>query len=125
MTETSPDQPDAAPEHTTPAQIADPGMADPGMADPGRGDQSVAAEILRQAGACPPGKSISPEDVARALSQSPDFQRLLTAVRRAAQRLAREGRIDILRKGKPIDPDELRGVIRLRARRDPAAPGTP
>ena len=107
MNETSPDQPDIPPAHVPPAHGADHG---------------VATEILRQAAACPPGKSFSPEDVARALAQSPDFQRLLTAVRRAAQRLAREGRIDILRKGKPINPDELRGVIRLRARPDMAEP---
>ena len=41
----------------------------------------------------------------------------LADVRREAVRLAREGRIAILRKGKPIDPDEVRGVIRLRTTR--------
>ncbi len=109
MNETSPDQPESPPDHATPTEAADHG---------------VAAEILRHAEACPPGKSFSPEDVARALSQSLEFQRLLTAVRRAAQRLARDGKIEILRKGKPINPDELRGVIRLRARRDTAETDT-
>jgi Protein of unknown function (DUF3253) len=28
--------------------------------------------------------------------------------------LAKEGRIEILRKGKPVDPDAFKGVIRLR-----------
>jgi hypothetical protein len=45
---------------------------------------------------------------------------LLSAVRRHAAALAAAGRIDILRKGKPIDPTEMRGVIRLRLRADGA-----
>jgi hypothetical protein len=36
-------------------------------------------------------------------------------VRAAAIRLARDGRIEVLRKGKPVDPEaDIRGVIRLR-----------
>jgi hypothetical protein len=35
-------------------------------------------------------------------------------VRQAAIRLAQAGRIEILRKGKPVDPAGVRGVIRLR-----------
>jgi hypothetical protein len=57
-------------------------------------------------------KSFTPSDVARALSE--DWRPLLTHVRAAARRLAEEGRIDILRHGKPILPSELKGVIRLR-----------
>jgi hypothetical protein len=39
----------------------------------------------------------------------------MTPVRHAAQALARDGRIEILRKGQPVDPNaEIRGVIRLR-----------
>ncbi|MBY0364025.1 MAG: DUF3253 domain-containing protein, partial [Phreatobacter sp.] len=33
--------------------------------------------------------------------------------RRAAVGLAREGRLVILRKGKPVDPNDFRGVYRL------------
>jgi hypothetical protein len=47
-------------------------------------------------------------------------------VRRAAAELARAGRVEILRKGKPVPPEAMRGVIRLRAaagsRADAAAP---
>ncbi|TPW04813.1 MAG: hypothetical protein FD124_2436 [Alphaproteobacteria bacterium] len=35
-------------------------------------------------------------------------------VRDAAVRLAKAGRIVILRKGKPVDPENFKGVIRLR-----------
>jgi hypothetical protein len=76
----------------------------------------IAQEILRQTAACPPDGSISPNDVARALVPGEDWRRLLGAVRSAAIGLAREGRIEVLRKGKPADPQaEIRGVIRLRA----------
>ncbi len=59
-----------------------------------------------------PAKSICPSEVARALR--PDWQTLLTEVRRVACRLAAAGRIDILRKGKVVEPVEVKGVIRLR-----------
>ena len=39
----------------------------------------------------------------------------LTAVRRAAVRLALEGRLVIYRKGKMADPNDFRGVYRLGA----------
>ena len=38
----------------------------------------------------------------------------LSPVRLAAFRLAKAGRIEILRKGRPVPPEEARGVIRLR-----------
>ena len=65
-----------------------------------------------------PGKSISPTEVARVLEPGPDdaWHQKLSAVRRAAIRLAEGGAIEILRKGKPVDPATARGVIRLRAR---------
>jgi len=77
---------------------------------------AIAEEILRQTAARGAGKSICPSEVARALE--PDetaWRRLMMPVREAAIRLAREGRIEVLRKGKPVDPAaEIRGVIRLR-----------
>jgi hypothetical protein len=77
---------------------------------------AIAAEILRQTEARGADKSICPSEVARALEPSEDaWRRLMGAVRAAAIRLAREGRVEVLRKGKPVDPAaEIRGVIRLR-----------
>lgn len=60
-------------------------------------------------------KSICPSEVARAL-QPEGWQSLMTPVRQAAIRLSVAGRIDILRKGKPVAPDAVHGVIRLRTR---------
>ena len=91
-------------------------------------DATIAAEILRQASACGPAASISPSDVAAALHV--EWRSLLGRVRRVAIGLAREGRIDILRKGRPVplqgavddagEPASVKGVIRLRLRAEPA-----
>lgn len=78
--------------------------------------EAIEQEILRQVAARGAGKSICPSEVARALAPEEDaWRRLMSQVRAAAIRLARQGRVEVLRKGKPVDPDgEIRGVIRLR-----------
>lgn len=79
-------------------------------------ENPVAVVILRLAEAAGAGKSISPEDAARALAgDEPNWQRLLSRVRQAAGDLARAGTIEILRKGKPVvDLDAVKGVVRYR-----------
>ena len=74
--------------------------------------EAIAAEILKQTAALGPDGSISPEDVAKALA--PEWRPLLGPVRRAAIDLSGTGQIDILRKGKPVAPADVRGVMRLR-----------
>lgn len=74
----------------------------------------IEAQILALTEARGPDKSICPSEVARALE--PEWQRLMTPVRQAAARLALAGRIEILRKGKPVDPADFKGVIRLRTK---------
>ncbi|WP_203076052.1 DUF3253 domain-containing protein [Falsiroseomonas ponticola] len=78
--------------------------------------EALEAEILRQTAERGPEKSICPSEVARALAPEEDaWRRLMGPVRAAAIRLARSGQVEILRKGKPVDPAaEIRGVIRLR-----------
>lgn len=76
---------------------------------------SIEATILRLCAERGPEKSICPSEVARALA-GPDEKRwrlLMHPVREVALRLAREGSIQVLRKGRPIQPDQARGVIRL------------
>ena len=69
--------------------------------------------ILTALEAAPPGKSIDPAEVARAL-QPERWQRLLPRVRASAVGLARAGRLVILRHGKPADPESFMGVWRMR-----------
>jgi hypothetical protein len=60
-----------------------------------------------------PGKSVSPEDVARAAD--PDgWRRILGHVRATAVGLARQDRLVILRHNKPADPNDFKGVWRMR-----------
>jgi hypothetical protein len=74
---------------------------------------TLRAEILRRAAHAGPTKSICPSEVARALAT--EWRPLMKPVRDAATALVREGRLHILRHGKPVtDLDALRGVIRLR-----------
>lgn len=66
-------------------------------------------------------KSISPSDAARALAGNPSddsWRRSLAPIRLATMRLARAGQIEILRKGKPVAPEDAHGVIRLRLATD-------
>ena len=82
--------------------------------------ERIEAAILRLSGERGEGKSVCPSEVARALRT--DWRPLMSDVRLAAIRLARAGRIDILRHGKPVQPDAVRGVIRLRIRPVRASP---
>ena len=59
------------------------------------------------------GKSVSPEEVARAADPE-GWRRLLGQVRSTAVGLARQERLVITRHGKPADPDTFKGVYRLR-----------
>ena len=64
------------------------------------------------------GKTIGPSDVARDIGgPHPDgWSPLMTPIRKVAARLMKEGRVAILRKGKPVeDPDDFRGVYRIAA----------
>ncbi len=59
------------------------------------------------------GKTITPEDAAKAVSPE-NFVRVLKDVRAEAIRLHKAGAIAIYRKGKPVEnPDTFKGVYRL------------
>lgn len=89
---------------------------------------SLETFLLDHLRARAPG-SADPVEVARAFQAATQpgdgdpaaWHRHLSAVRRAALRLAGEGVIEVLRKGKPVPVAEARGVIRLRLAPDQAA----
>lgn len=77
---------------------------------------ALADAILRLCAERGAGKSICPSEVARGLAGSDEkvWRLLMHPIREAALTLAREGRVLILRKGRPVPVDEpIRGVIRL------------
>ncbi len=73
----------------------------------------VEAAIFELLGKLPAGKSVSPEDVARAVDPA-GWRRELAKVRPVAVGLARAGKRVITRHGKPADPDRFKGVWRMR-----------
>ena len=77
------------------------------MSDP------IETAILNKIAALEPGKSIEPAEVAKEL-QPEQWQRMLPKVRAIALSLMRQGKLTITKKGKPVDPDQVRGVTRLR-----------
>lgn len=80
-------------------------------------------DLVAQRGA---GKTICPSEVARALGgPHPDgWGPLMQPIRRVAVSLAHAGRVAILRKGKPVDPDDFRGIYRLTLPGPDSGPGS-
>ena len=82
----------------------------------------VAEKILDLLAAAAPNKSISPEDVARAIADErrrpkdpPDhWRQYLPAVKQQALHLARAGKLIVMRKGKAVDANTAKGVIRYK-----------
>ncbi|WP_020178843.1 DUF3253 domain-containing protein [Methylopila sp. M107] len=61
-------------------------------------------------------KTICPTEAARAAAAQRDeanWNARLPGVKAAAVRLAKRGSVAIYRKGKPVDPDDFRGVYRI------------
>lgn len=79
-------------------------------------DEELAETILRLATERGGDRTIAPMDVARALGgDHPDgWGPLMQPIRAVAVRLMKDGRLVITRKGRPVDPDDFRGVYRLR-----------
>jgi hypothetical protein len=73
----------------------------------------VETAIFDLLGRLPAGKSVSPEEVARAVDPE-GWRRLLGQVRATAVGLARQNRLVITRHNKPADPESFKGVYRLR-----------
>ncbi len=79
-------------------------------------DAEIEETMLRLVAERGSDKTCCPSEVARALGgPHPDgWGPLMQPVRRVAVRLTKEGRVQIVRKGKPVaDPDDFRGIYRL------------
>lgn len=76
-------------------------------------EDPIEQAILSLVAAAPEGRSISPADAAKAADPDNHHKRF-GHVRQAAVRLAKAGKVQILRKGKPVeDPDTFKGVYRI------------
>jgi hypothetical protein len=76
-------------------------------------DTPIEGAIRRLLAAAGPGKTLAPIDIARSLAPEPEWHALLPQVRRTAVALALAGRLVIYRKGKPVDPENFKGVWRM------------
>ena len=74
---------------------------------------SIDDAIFETLAGKPAGASITPEEAARAADPE-GWHGKIAQVRATAVGLARQGRLVILRKGKPVDPEDFKGVYRLR-----------
>ena len=85
------------------------------IANPSVNEGEIEKTLLRMIAERGADKTICPSETARALGgDHPDqWGRLMQPVRRVAVRLAREGRVTILRKGRMVDPDDFKGVYRI------------
>ncbi|KPH81295.1 MULTISPECIES: DUF3253 domain-containing protein [Bosea] len=83
-------------------------------------ETELEATILKLAGQRGQGRTICPSEAARAIGgDHPEgWGPLMQPIRRVAVRLMKQGRIVITRKGRPVDPDDFRGVYRLRLPED-------
>lgn len=70
-------------------------------------------ELLERRG---PSASICPSDAARAVYTGDDdgWRALMEPARRAARRLFTSGEVEITQGGRPVDPADARGPIRIR-----------
>ncbi len=75
--------------------------------------QQVEETLLELLSQARNSESISPNQVAKALNAE-NWQRELPKVRAVIVGLARQGRIEVLRKGKPVSPEDLKGIYRVR-----------
>ncbi|MFJ4851119.1 MULTISPECIES: DUF3253 domain-containing protein [unclassified Streptomyces] len=81
-------------------------------------DERLERAILELLERRAPTATICPCDVARAVYERDDdgWRGLMEPVRCAARRLATAGEVEITQGGRPVEPTEARGPIRIRRR---------
>ena len=79
--------------------------------------QTVEETLLDLLSQVRKGDSISPNDVAKAIDAT-NWRRELPKVRAVIIGLARQGKLEVLRKGKPIEPEGFKGIYRVRLPQD-------
>ena len=80
---------------------------------PGRRDRRLEQALLERADHAAAGTTFCPSEVARAEAPE-DWRPLMEPIRQAARRLVARGALEMLQKGRRVDPSTARGPIRLR-----------
>lgn len=76
-------------------------------------DKKIADLIIEKLLSRDPGKTICPSEVARALYPE-SWREEMEHVRVIARKLVKEGKIVITQRGQIVDPEQVKGAIRLR-----------
>ena len=76
-------------------------------------DEAVFETIIQLCAASWPDETVRPEEIAMTLHEV-EWQALTKRIRLAVKQLAEAGQVQIMRKGKPADPDDFKGVYRVR-----------
>ncbi len=76
-------------------------------------DDLIYETILARCYTAGPDGAVKPEAIAQELYPE-EWQSLLKRIRLFAKKLAQRGDIVILRKGQPADPEDFRGLYKLR-----------
>jgi len=84
-----------------------------GLTQRDRQIEHIIIDLLEQRSA---DSSICPSEAARIIANGDDWRADMEPVRMAARRLQRAGRISIMQKGRPVNPDTAKGPIRLQLR---------
>ncbi|MYR94478.1 MULTISPECIES: DUF3253 domain-containing protein [unclassified Streptomyces] len=86
------------------------------MTKNGQQDQQLEWAILELLDARSPAATICPSDAARAAydGEGDGWRALMEPARQAARRLVAAGEVEITQGGRPVDPGEARGPIRIR-----------
>ena len=76
-------------------------------------DEAVFETIIQLCAAAWPDETVRAEEIAMTLYEA-EWQALTGRVRLAVKQLAEAGHVQILHKGKPVSPDDFKGVYRVR-----------
>jgi hypothetical protein len=79
-------------------------------------DRDLEAAILRLLEPRRAGATICPSEAARAVAgeDSADWEPLMEPARRAARRLVAAGEVELVQRGRVVDPSTFRGPVRIR-----------
>jgi len=76
-------------------------------------DEAIFETIIQLCAAAWPDETVRPEDIAMTLHPM-EWQTMTGRIRLTVKQLAELGYVQILRKGKPVAPDDFKGVYRVR-----------